>query len=96
LSILQWKNVNIKTMKAKLLREARKTIRILNGSTEIANKTDKFCQVVRGRGSKMTTYPTTKGSLVYINFGNARNRHRAEVLEFARNFTKKPWWNVFS
>lgn len=90
------KNVNIKTMKATLLKKARKTIRIINRSAEIANKTDKFCYVVKGRGSNMTTCNTTKGSLIYINFGNARNRHRAEVLEFARNFTKKPWWNVFS
>jgi len=83
-------------MKATLLKKARKQIRILNRENQIANKTDKFCSVINGRGRDVSICKTSKGSRVYINFGNARNRHREEVLAFARSFNKKAWWNVFS
>jgi len=83
-------------MKATLLKKARKQIRILNSHNQTAMSSDKFCSVVSGKGQKLSKFQTTKGSSTYINFGNARNRHRVEVLEFARSFTNKPWWNVFS
>ena len=83
-------------MKAKLLKKARKKVRIVDTYGNPATKNDKFCAVVTGSGNNRVCHKTSKGASLYINFGNARNRHRQEVLNFAREYTQKPWWNVFS
>lgn len=83
-------------MKTKLLRKVRKEIQILNVYGRTANNIDKKCHVVRVDGRYLIPFVTTKNKDHYINYGNALNRRREEILKLARAFTHKKWWNVFS
>ncbi len=83
-------------MKTKLLKKVRSEIQIINVYDKNANDTDKKCRVVRVNGKFLIPFLTTKKETFYINYGNAIRRRREEILNLARSYVGKKWWNVFS
>ena len=72
-------------MKALLLMKCRQSIVILNNYGLPARRNDKKVTVVKIGAFKDIPLISSKGSSVYINYGNAVIKRRAAILEEAKH-----------
>lgn len=79
-------------MKALLLHKCREDIMILNGYGFPAQPKDKKVQVVKFGKISYKPLLTSRGHIVYENYGNAVNRRRKAILEYAKELSTKPWY----
>ena len=78
-------------MKARLLRKCRDKIEIVNSYGFPADKNDKKVTVIFG----WEPIKNSKGKTIYVNYGNAVNRRRKAILEYANEIHLKPWyWHI--
>lgn len=69
---------------------------ILNSYGFPAQRKDKRVQVVKFSRFSYKPILSSKKKPVYENYGNAVNRRRRAILEYAREIYQKPWyWYVF-
>jgi len=82
-------------MKAILLHKCREDIMILNSYGFTASPRDKKVQVVKFGKFNYKPILTSKKKPIYENYGNAVNRRRKAILEYAREIYSKPWyWHI--
>ena len=79
-------------MKTSLLHKCRESIMIINSYGFSAQPKDKKVQVVRFGLFYYKPILTSKKKPVYENYGNAVNRRRKAILEYAKELSGKPWY----
>ena len=83
-------------MKAKLLKKIRQRVEIIDTQGEIAQpKSKRVSVIVSDKKTWWNSNPdfhavtTSRGHVIYENYGNALRRKRALILTLARNYNKK-------
>ena len=80
-------------MKARLLRKCKDKIEIVNSYGFPADKNDKKVTVIFG----WKPLKNSKGKTAYIKYGNAVNKRRDAILEYAKAINNKSWiWHLFN
>ena len=84
-------------MKTKLLKKARKRVKLINPLGEEAQSNHKRITIhVYNTDGTITKLLTNRGKTVYINYGNAVRRSRDEILKLAIELeAKSKIWHVF-
>lgn len=84
-------------MKSKLLKKARRDVKLINMLGEAATPKDKGITIKKfNPNGTVSTLRTSKNKIAYINYGNAIIRRREEILDLATELNKKSFlWHVF-
>jgi hypothetical protein len=85
-------------MKAKLLRNVRSRVKLINWHKMPAKPTDKLVTIeIEGLDDKKYIVKTLKGKTAYFDYKTACKIRRNDILSIARELKSKSWiWHVFN